>query len=831
MTSAPITPVRFATRLGGFAAVCVQLALTLLVVRLFDVADRNHFFAVLAAAAGGFAIHAWLPPRFRAPFFVLLSAGTLFFVLGWPNGAWVLGLGCGLIALCHLPLPFPVRLAAVGLAGFGLAMARVDYPAAFWPVLGSLFMFRLIAYLYDLRLDPRRGPSWLTAAYFFPLPNVSFLFLPILDPKTLRDTYRPDAPWTVAQEGVGWLVHGLGHLMLYRVVKYYVLPAPDELVRVTDVALFLAANYALYLRVSGHFHMIIGILHLFGLRLPRTHHHYFLASSFTDIWRRINIYWKDFMTKVFFLPAFFALRGWGTRPAAVAGTLWVFLVTWLLHSYQVFWLTGRLPLTLYDAWLWLAVGVLVAWNVQRDLARAARGAAGPQPVTVAGAVGRSLQIVGMFALVSVFWSCWNTPEVLKTVRAVRLDDPRAASDLATVVGVLATAVVLGVVGQLASARMLRAGVLPARVSPRLAAVAYTAVLAALAAIAIPEVAGTFGPEARAVVASLRRESVTAAEASRAVQGYYEEMTETRVTAGAWLAGLEGQAAPPEPVLYLDMSRPADDLLERELIPGWSGEVSGNRLTVNRLGLRDRPDLTREKPPGAVRLAFVGTSVVMGYGVADDEPFPRLVEEKLNAGRPVGPRCHSLNFGTGKSYALHRAVLIDRKVFDFASDALYYIAHQDEFREPIRHLATLVGRNVELPFPELTAIVRTAGASPDDPLLTTEGKLRAFAPQIVLAVYRHIVAECRRRGVVPVWVYLPIPGVVDTPIQATGYLRLAREAGFEAVDLTGWDEDRRPAEVKVGASGPHPNALGHRLIATRLAAELTRRPELLPPGLR
>lgn len=822
MSAEPVAPASFAARLGGYAAVCAQLALALLVVRLFDVADRNHFFVVFAAAVGGFAVHYWLPPRFRAPFFVLLSAGTLFFVLGWPNGAWVLGLGCALIALCHLPLPFPVRVAAVALAGLGLAMARVDYPAAFWPLLGSLFMFRMIAYLYDLRLDPRRGPTWLTAAYFLPLPNVSFLFFPILDPKTLRDTYRPDAPWGVAQEGVGWFVHGLGHLLLYRVVKYYVLPAPDELTRVTDVALFLAANYALYLRVSGHFHMIVGVLHLFGFRLPRTHHHYFLASSFTDIWRRINIYWKDFMTKVFFLPAFFALRGWGNRPAAVAATLWVFLVTWLLHSYQVFWLTGKLPLTLYDAWLWLAVGLLVAWNVQRDLARAARGAARPGPVTVAGAAGRSLQVVGMFALVSVFWSCWNTPEVWKTVPTVRVD----AAGVATVAGVLLAAVVVGVFSQLAYARLT--GVLPVRVSPRLAAIGYAAALGAFALL--PEVSGALGPEARAVVANLRRESATAAEAARAVQGYYEEMTETRVTAGAWLAGLEGNPPPPEPVLYLDMSRPADDLLERELIPGWTGEIHGVRLTVNQLGMRDRTDLTREKPPDTVRLAFVGTSVVMGYGVADDEPFPRLVEEKLNAGRRTGPRCQALDFGTGKSYAIHRGVLIDRKVFGFEPDAIYYVAHQDEFREPLRHLATLVTQRVELPYPELAAIVRTSGASPDDTVLTAEGKLRAFAPQIVLAVYRHVVGECRRRGVLPVWVYLPIPGVVDTPVQAAGYLRVAREAGFEAVDLTGWDDGHRPAEVKLGA-GAHPNALGHRLIAEKLVGELKRRPELVPAGLR
>ena len=80
------------------------------------------------------------------------------------------------------------------------------------------------------------------------------------------------------------------------------------------------------------------------------------------------------MTKVFFFPAFFALRGLGTRMRLTAAALGVFLATWLLHAYQVFWITGGFPLTLSDAGLWLIVGVLVAVNLQRDLTRAARPA-------------------------------------------------------------------------------------------------------------------------------------------------------------------------------------------------------------------------------------------------------------------------------------------------------------------------------------------------------------------------------------------------------------------------------------------------------------------------
>ena len=56
-------------------------------------------------------------------------------------------------------------------------------------------------------------------------------------------------------------------------------------------------TYLLYLRVSGQFHIIVGMLHLFGYDLPETNHRYLLARSVNDFWRRVNIYWKDFMVK------------------------------------------------------------------------------------------------------------------------------------------------------------------------------------------------------------------------------------------------------------------------------------------------------------------------------------------------------------------------------------------------------------------------------------------------------------------------------------------------------------------------------------------------------
>lgn len=815
-------------RVAGFLLVGLELALVLVVVRLFEIAERNHFFPVLCLAASGFAVHAGLPARWRAPFFCLLSLGGILFVLGVPDGALLIAIGGALIACCHLPVPFAARVGLVALVGLILALVRLEAGGTFWPLLGSMFMFRLIVYLFELRRTTDAGPLALRVAYFFPLPNVSFLFFPIVDFKTFRDTYRPDADWRAAQAGIGWIVRGLLHLVAYRVVKYYVLPDAHRMGDVPHLALFLAAGYALYLHVSGYFHVITGMFHLFGFALPRTHDNYFLASSFTDIWRRINIYWKDFMANVVFVPAFFGLRTWGTRSAAAAATLLVFLVTWLFHSYQVFWIAGTVPLSLYDGALWLGLGVLVAVNLQFDLARAAR----PKPRgprSWGRAAGLSVRVVGMFVLISLFWASWNTPTVFRNLRAVATTDPDAPAGLAFVVGVLLAAAGVGAVAVRVYDRLVRDGRLPVRVSPLGAAVGHVAVLGGLALAGVPGLADHLGPQAGSVAANLRRESVTPAEAVEMAQGYYEEIADARVPAGAWLAALEGRPRPPSVVTYTDMSRPVDDLLERELIPGWSGEVGGAHLTINRLGMRDRADRTREKPPNTCRLAFVGSSVVMGWGVEDDQVFTRLLEDRLNADRPVGPRFEVLNFGTGNSFVIQRHVLIDRKVFGFDPDAVYYVAHQDELAGPVRHLAKLVANKVPLPYPSLTEVVQKAGITPDTSWGMTEALLAPHAAEIVSGVYRHLVAECRRRGVLPVWVYLPIPGVVQDGGRSGELARLAADAGFVVVDLAEWAAGLRAADVRVGEADPHANARGHRLIADRLIEVMRHRPEVLPPA--
>ena len=77
-------------------------------------------------------------------------------------------------------------------------------------------------------------------------------------------------------------------------------------------------------------------------------------------------------------------------------------------------------------------------------------------------------------------------------------------------------------------------------------------------------------------------------------------------------------------------------------------------------------------------------------------------------QPASPRIEVLNFGTGNSQVIHRHVLVDRKVFAFGPDALYYIATSGQNSQPLQTSGKTGRQRGTLPYPCLSSIVQSAG---------------------------------------------------------------------------------------------------------------------------
>ena len=276
-----------------------------------------------------------------------------------------------------------------------------------------MFMFRMIVYLYELKHAKRPETLVDTLSYFFLLPNYCFLHFPVVDYRTLQRGYFARDVHATQRAGLRMMFRGTIHLLLYRLVYHELLIPAEEVRNAASLAGYLVCNYLLYLRVSGQFHMACGMLHLFGFQLPETHHHYLLATGFTDYWRRINIYWKDFMVRIVFNPVVFRLKRLAAARGAGGGDAWP--SSWrpgLLHAYQSFWLRGT--------WGFSAARRAVLGHpggpgagqrpARRPGTRGRRGRVDDAPRR-GRVVVRALKTAGTFTTIALLWSLWSSPSV------------------------------------------------------------------------------------------------------------------------------------------------------------------------------------------------------------------------------------------------------------------------------------------------------------------------------------------------------------------------------------------------------------------------------------
>lgn len=392
------------------ALLAAQLALLFIVIRQFELVN-SAFLRVALLAFTGFFIHKFLPLRLRQPFFLILSFIGIVLVFGPTAGAWLIAIGLALVSICYLPISFRARIGVLIAATVMLIMSRggwmaSPWPVAIWPILGSMFMFRYIVYLYDTQEDCGKEPITRTLSYFFMLPNVCFPLFPVVDYARFRRNYFDKDANETYRVGIQWMLRGAAHLIAYRIVYLYGTIAPSEVTDGWDLLRYLVATFLLYLQVSGQFHFIVGMLHLFGYNLPLTNNKYLLASSFNDFWRRINIYWKDFMLKVFYYPIYFKLRSFGESRAIILSTIIVFILTWLLHSYQWFWLRGTFPLEWQDGVYWLTLALLVAANSLYEMKYGKKRIVSRDTSPLLRGFLLALRILGTMTVVLILWSVW-----------------------------------------------------------------------------------------------------------------------------------------------------------------------------------------------------------------------------------------------------------------------------------------------------------------------------------------------------------------------------------------------------------------------------------------
>ncbi len=801
-----------------------QLALVLLLLRQYSI-EGAAFIRVALLAFGGFAIHALLPLPYRLPFFAALSIAATAFIMGLENGAWLIGIGLILIGVCHLPVAAWVR--GTILLGLGALLslqraALVPFPwsEAIWPILGSMFMFRLIVYFYDLRHDKAPTSIARTLAYFFMLPNVCLPLFPVVDYKTFRRNYYDADAYLIYQRGIDWIVRGVIHLLLYRIIYYYLTLAPAEVTTPAELTQYLVTNFLLYLRVSGLFHLVVGMLYLFGFHLPETHNRYLLASSFTDFWRRINIYWKDFMQKVFYYPIIFRLKRLGTERAIIVATLLVFLLTWFLHAYQWFWLRGTILFVPQDILFWTILGALVVVNSLFEMRHGRARSLGAPAWTWRRTFTLTTKTYATFWFICILWSFWTAESIKDWLSLWPALRGTYTIEALLYPGIVLAVVLLGSIPQ----DKLETAKTPERASrawnrERLVTLAC---LVALIVVSVETVHRRIGSEVASVMHTIRSGRLSRLDTAKLERGYYESLLSVdRFNSQLW----EVYAKKPANWLTAEtanIKRFVGGFGQVELAPTFVATTPYGLLSVNRWGMRDQ-DYSLQPAPGTFRAVVLGASSVMGWGVTDNATFESLVEMRLNAELRDTPyqRFELLNFGV-PGYQPPQQLVAWEKALEFAPSSVFFVATGREQDRSAMYLVEVVRKGIEIPYPELRDIVDRAGVRADMDEASATRALTPFGSEILAFVYERIAADARNRGIVPVWIFLPQVREGNWQEATPEAVRIANNAGFITINIEDVYRGHDFTDIRLAEWDEHPNAVGHQMVADRLYSDLLER---------
>ncbi len=810
----PNTVIKGHISFKNYLLILIQLAVVSLILRQLQI-ESAAFLRLALFSFAGFAIYALLPLRFRLPFFLFLSLAGIVVSLQFTIALTIVLIGLALIGICHLPISLLKRGILLLVACAVLASMRAKWwdggiSDAVWPILGSMFMFRLIVYFYDVCHD-KTPPSPVHAlSYFFMLPNACFPLFPVIDYKTFRRNYYDDDAYRIYQIGIDWIIRGVIHLILYRLVYYHLTLAPSEVVTPAQLTQYLVANFLLYLRVSGLFHLIIGMLYLFGFRLPETHNRYLLAASFTDFWRRINIYWKEFMQKIFYYPAVFKMRNLGTTKSMVIATLYVFLLTWFLHAYQWFWLRGTTLLVIQDMLFWAILGVLVVLNALYEINYGRSRSLGKNKQTWQNLFMLTLKGFVTFWFICVLWSFW-TAETLPAWFSLW---SALGGDLTAEILIYpAIALVIIFLGNIESGSLRNTRSNQESRRDWLSARAVTIVsMVILLAIGVEDINRRMGTEVATMAHSLRSARLSRLDTAKLERGYYENLLSVdRFNSQLW------EVYTKKPADWLDtnsgLKRFTNDFAQSEMIPSVVLDTNYGTVSVNRWGMRDK-DYEALPSPGTFRITMLGASTVMGWGVGDNETFESLLESRLNTEQKQFARYEILNFGIQGYQPLQQLVALD-KALTFKPNAVFYIATGREISRASNYLAEAVRKKVPIPYPELNEFVSKAQLTPDLEETQALKQLEPYQKDILTWAYKQLAAQIRLHGATPVWVFLPQVREGTWQEETADSIQIAAQAGFIILDLSEIYKNQDITKIRLAEWDDHPNALGHRLIADRL----------------
>lgn len=815
----------------SFVSVLCGLAVMLSAVFFLNIEENLNLFELFGIAVIGFLVYAFIPFSFKLPFLFLLNVGAILIMLGPIDGILMLIYSLSLFGILNLPIKVKWRTVFLVLVGLVLAMARLKFillphGSIILPVLGGLFMFRAVLFLHEQRFIKVQETWWLRLNYFFLLPNLIFVIFPVVDYKTFIKNFYSKPATETYHKGVLLIANGIFHLFLYRLIYYYLIPNPTDIQDVYGWLQFVVTSYALIVRLAGIFHISAGIICLFGFDLPPTFNHYFFANSFSDLWRRVNMYWRNFVMKVFYYPIYFKLKNLGTVKAIAVSILITFVFNWLLHTYQWFWVRGSVLFTIQDTSFWAVFGITVMLNSVYQALPRQKKQLSPGFHFINSCV-LSLRIIGIFLFMAFLWSWWTTPSIMAWWGLLSIWETVTTSQILTILIGLIVWVLIYTIFQFFRYHYDH---MPAnkKLSTKSIYVMVVVGIGLVSLIGLPNFSKQIEKKFKFNMEPVLHTQLNDADRETQFKGYYETMLAGNNLLATPLDETEGDKPEDWRQLHtLDALDRTDNLLTKNLKPNLDLIFKGALLTTNEFGLRDRP-VQKNTPANTLRIALMGGSIEMGSGVTTEQTFENLVEDSLNKEHfyKLFEKVEIVNFAIPGTHLPQHMARVDKIVPEFEPSVIIYTAHSDEISRIINAMYRIYVENINVAeYTYLDSLYKSLELPRSVDESTFKRKIRPHMMSFMTWGLSHIKNNADAMGAVPVWMFINALDGKQTDKEDKQIEKLAADLGFYTLDLHNYQGDYPIKDIILRSWDSHPNKLGHQLIANKMIEAIKKNDDL------
>ncbi|RBP52960.1 hypothetical protein [Arenicella xantha] len=810
--------------LGQYGLLIFQLLIIAAFIHHFNVESAFNLPLLFLLVIGAFVLRFFIPSTYRQWFFVLVTIGALLIVLAWQQTLIFLAIALTMIGVCNLPIHLKWRqFILLGIA-IWLGVIRFGFGVQWLAsstliLLSSMFMFRMLLLLFELKHQKEAVPIATQVSYFLMLPNVIFPLFPVVDYKLFQRNYLSSIDIERCQRGVYLIAKGVLYLFVYRLIYSFLIPSKSDVDSPQAFMVYISLSYLLTIRLAGIFHFSVGVLHLFGYKLPDVFNNHFFASSFSDLWRRLNIYWKEFIAKLFFNPLYFMLRTYGAKRAIFISTIAAFIATMIFHQYQSFWLTGVFEVQGKDLVFWGVLGSVVACQ---SLIKVKRPAS-----SLSTSILLMAKVCLTFSLVSLLWSIWISEGLSQwfefTKNAMQVS-------LSGLLG-LGAVVFLMVVG--GGCLYHFAQHLPFTKHKRLIHHLPIVLLLILVVAFNQQTLSVYWNKQLAGndIHRIFNFVLTKEDSQREIASYYDNI----LTVGDLMTPIMRDSVTKSKMfqkgLYSkEILVASEDALKRVFTPSSQMTLQGIDVSINKWGMYDK-EYSLLAPDDTYRVAFLGGSIEMGWAIPVEQGLDKLIEARLNEeaifSKSQYTNIEILNFSVPSRNILNHRYALNNHILSFKPHMVVIFDHDEH--EWLNIVNGFQEYDYSQDFNGVVGEIYTSIQSLQRKTFTElMFELEQFRERLFHEAYSDIYAVSVDNDIFPVVVSMPELRTGHTDVRYN-HAVIAESIGYEFIDLTSIFNGSEVEDLVMDSAG-HPNLSANGKIAAELYVELldtiTRRFEIV-----